>query len=319
MSTPIIQIRALKKQFNPPHGVIAVKGVTFEINQGEIFSLLGPNGAGKTTTISMMSGLLTPTEGDVLFSGHSIIKEPLAVKKMIGVVPQELAIYPTLSSRQNLAFFGKMYGLSGSELKKRIDEVLDFTGLADRADDPIEEYSGGMKRRVNIGIGLLHRPQIIFLDEPTVAIDPQSRRNILDAVKALNAQGMTVFYTTHYMEEAQELSDRVGIIDHGEIIALGTQDELTQMVGELDSVLLSVPEASDAVLEALCGVEGVETCIKADGGDGAIRLMAQNARHVLPDVIRVINESGQSLQSLEVQEPTLEAVFLHLTGRALRD
>ncbi len=319
MSTPIIQIRGLKKQFNPPHGVIAVKGVTFEINQGEIFSLLGPNGAGKTTTISMMSGLLTPTEGDVLFSGYSIIKEPMAVKKMIGVVPQELAIYPTLSSRQNLAFFGKMYGLSGRELKKRIDEVLDFTGLADRADDPIEEYSGGMKRRVNIGIGLLHRPQIIFLDEPTVAIDPQSRRNILDAVKALNAQGMTVFYTTHYMEEAQELSDRVGIIDHGEIIALGTQDELTQMVGELDSVLLSVPEASDAVLEALCGVEGVETCIKADGEDGAIRLMAQNARHVLPDVIRVINESGQSLQSLEVQEPTLEAVFLHLTGRALRD
>ena len=235
MSAPIIEIRGLKKQFNPPDGVIAVNGVTFEIRQGEIFSLLGPNGAGKTTTISMMSGLLTPTEGDVLFDGHSIIKEPLAVKKMIGVVPQELAIYPTLSTRQNLTFFGKMYGLRGSELKKRVDEVIDFTGLADRADDPVEEYSGGMKRRVNIGIGLLHRPQIIFLDEPTVAIDPQSRRNILDAVKALNAQGITVFYTTHYMEEAQELSHRVGIIDHGEIIALGTQPELTQMVGEHDT------------------------------------------------------------------------------------
>jgi ABC-2 type transport system ATP-binding protein len=319
MGTPIIEIRGLKKQFNPPDGVIAVKGVTFEINQGEIFSLLGPNGAGKTTTISMMSGLLTPTEGDVLFAGHSIIKEPLAVKKMIGVVPQELAIYPTLSTRQNLAFFGKMYGLRGRELKKRIDEVIEFTGLADRANDPVQEYSGGMKRRVNIGIGLLHRPQIIFLDEPTVAIDPQSRRNILDAVKALNAQGITVFYTTHYMEEAQELSDRVGIIDHGKIIALGTQAELTKMVGEMDTVLISVPEVSDAMVEALCQVEGVEKCIKADGKNGEIRLMAQNARHVLPDVIRVINESGQSLQNLEVQEPTLEAVFLHLTGRALRD
>jgi ABC-2 type transport system ATP-binding protein len=319
MNTPIIEIRGLKKQFNPPDGLWAVKGVTFEIRQGEIFSLLGPNGAGKTTTISMMSGLLTPTDGDVLFNGHSIIKEPMTVKKMIGVVPQELAIYPTLSTRQNLAFFGKMYGLGGGELKKRIAEVLEFTGLQDRADDPVQEYSGGMKRRVNIGIGLLHRPQILFLDEPTVAIDPQSRRNILDAVKALNAQGMTVMYTTHYMEEAQELSNRVAIIDHGEIIALGTQAELTHMVGELDTVRLSVPEVSPALLETLCKVSGVEKCVEADGEDGAVRLMAKNARAILPDVIRVINDAGQSLQSLEVQEPTLEAVFLHLTGRALRD
>jgi ABC-2 type transport system ATP-binding protein len=318
-TTSIIEIRGLKKHFNPPDGVLAVKGISFEIRQGEIFSLLGPNGAGKTTTISMMSGLLTPTAGDVLFSGHSITKEPMEVKKMIGVVPQELAIYPTLSTRQNLSFFGRMYGLRGGELKKRIDEVLDFTGLKDRADDPVQEYSGGMKRRVNIGIGLLHRPQIIFLDEPTVAIDPQSRRNILDAVKALNEQGMTVLYTTHYMEEAQELSDRVGIIDHGDIIALGTQTELTQMVGEHDTVHLGVPEVSPAVLDSLGKVEGVDKCVKGDGEDGAIRLLAKDARSVLPDVIRVINDAGQSLQSVEIQEPTLEAVFLHLTGRALRD
>lgn len=315
----IIEIRGLKKQFNPPDGVIAVKGVTFEIIEGEIFSLLGPNGAGKTTTISMMSGLLAPTEGDALFKGHSIIREPLTVKRMIGVVPQELAIYPALSTRQNLGFFGKMYGLGGKDLARRIDEVLDFTGLKDRANDPVEEYSGGMKRRVNIGIGLLHRPQILFLDEPTVAIDPQSRRNILDTVKALNEQGMTVLYTTHYMEEAQELSHRVGIIDHGEIIALGTQAELTQMVGQHDTVLLSVPDTSPAVLEALGKVEGVEKCVKADGENGDIRLIVTSARHVLPDVLRVVNDAGQSVQSLKVQEPTLEAVFLHLTGRALRD
>ena len=317
--TPIIEIRGLKKQYNPPDGVWAVKGISFEILRGEIFSLLGPNGAGKTTTISVMSGLLEPTEGDVLIGGHSITREPLACKRLIGVVPQELALYPKLSARQNLTFFGKLYGLGGKALKARVAEVLEFTGLTERADDPVEEYSGGMKRRVNIGVGLLHRPQVLFLDEPTVGIDPQSRRNILDAVKALNAEGMTVLYTTHYMEEAAELSDRVGIIDHGEIIALGTQDELTRMVGENDTITLSVPEASDSVLEQLRTLPGVTQCTRSDGDDGAITLLAKEGRAVLPEVIRVVNEAGLTLRTVEVREPTLETVFLHLTGRALRD
>jgi ABC-2 type transport system ATP-binding protein len=316
---PLIEIRGLKKQFNPPDGVWAVKGVSFEVRQGEVFSLLGPNGAGKTTTISMMSGLLTPTEGDVLMGGHSIRTEPMAVKQLIGVVPQELALYPTLTARQNLVFFGKMAGLTGATLKKRVDEVLAFAELTDRANDPVQEYSGGMKRRVNIGIGLLHRPRILFLDEPTVAIDPQSRRNILDAVKALNEQGMTIFYTTHYMEEAQELSHRVGIVDHGEIIAIGTQAELTQMVGEQDTLILKVPGVTPAVIESLCQVSGVDKCVHQDGDDGEIRLLAKAGRAVLPDAIRIINEARLSLHSVEVHEPTLEAVFLHLTGRALRD
>jgi len=318
-NTPIIEIRGLTKQFNPPDGVVAVNGISFEVMQGEIFSLLGPNGAGKTTTIGMMSGLLTPTAGDVIVGGHSVRQEPMAVRKLIGVVPQELALYPTLSARQNLAFFGKMYGLGGRELKRRVDEVLDFTGLTDRADDPIEEYSGGMKRRVNIGVGLLHRPEILFLDEPTVAIDPQSRRNILDAVKALNDEGITVLYTTHYMEEAQELSDRVGIIDHGAIIALGTQDELTHMVGEQDTLVLKVPEVTPAVIEALRGLASVSNCIPIEGDGGELHILADDGRVVLPDAIRIINEAGLSLQAVEVREPTLEAVFLHLTGRALRD
>ncbi|NDJ77077.1 MAG: ABC transporter ATP-binding protein [Chloroflexi bacterium] len=312
----IIEIKALKKQYNPPDGVVAVKGIDLDIKQGEIFSLLGPNGAGKTTTISMISGLLTPTEGDVLVGGHSISDAPLEAKQLIGVVPQEIALYPTLTARQNLNFFGKMYGLTGTALKERISAVLDYIGLTDRADDRIDEYSGGMKRRVNIGVGLLHRPQVLFLDEPTVGIDPQSRRSILDTVIRLNKEGMTVLYTTHYMEEAQELSHRVGIIDHGEIIALGTQDELTQMVGEEDSVILMVPEVTDAVTEQLCQVVGVSACKHVDG---EVRLLAEDGRTALPDLITVINQAGLSLQSVEVQEPSLEAVFLHLTGRALRD
>jgi ABC-2 type transport system ATP-binding protein len=176
-----------------------------------------------------------------------------------------------------------------------------------------------MKRRVNIGVGLLHHPQVLFLDEPTVGIDPQSRRNILDAVKQLNAEGMTVLYTTHYMEEAQELSDRVGIVDHGEVIALGTQEELTRMVGEHDTITLSVPEATDAVLEQLRALSGVARCTRSDGDDGAVTLLAKEGRAVLPDVIRTINEASLTLRSVEVREPTLESVFLHLTGRALRD
>ncbi len=316
---PIIEIRALKKQYNPPDGVLAVKGISFEILRGEIFSLLGPNGAGKTTTISVMSGLLAPTAGDVIIGGHSITREPLACKRLIGVVPQELALYPKLSARQNLSFFGKLYGLGGRALKARVVEVLEFTGLTERADDPVEEYSGGMKRRVNIGVGLLHKPQVLFLDEPTVGIDPQSRRNILDAVKALNAEGMTVLYTTHYMEEAQELSDRVGIMDHGEIIALGTQEELTRMVGEHDTITLSVPQATDAVLERLRALPHVEQCSRADGDDGVITVLAKDGRAVLPEVIRTVNEAGLTLRTVEVREPTLETVFLHLTGRALRD
>jgi ABC-2 type transport system ATP-binding protein len=275
-----------------------------------------------------MSGLLTPTAGGVTVGGFSITRDPLSVKKLIGVVPQELAIYPHLTARQNLAFSARCTVLAGPT-QERIAEVLDFTELADRADDPVSEYSGGMKRRVNIGRAAA-TPQVLFLDEPTVAIDPQSRRNILDAVKALNEQGMTVLYTTHYMEEAQELSDRVGIIDHGEIIALGTQQELTQMVGEHDTLTLSVPGVTQDVIDKLCALDGVETCIQAGTNiadsseseaaqNGELRLLAKNGRAVLPQVIETVNAAGLSLNALEVQEPTLEAVFLHLTGRALRD
>jgi ABC-2 type transport system ATP-binding protein len=301
---------------NAREGVLAVKGIDFSIEKGEIFSLLGPNGAGKSTTINMMSGLLSPTEGDVLIGGHSIRQHPLEVKKLIGVVPQEIALYPQLSARANLEFFGKMYGLGGADLARRCDEVLDFIGLTDRQKERIDSYSGGMKRRVNIGIGLLHKPTLVFMDEPTVGIDPQSRRNILDAVKMLNKQGMTVLYTTHYMEEADELSDRVGIIDHGEIIALGRQGDLIQKVGEKDTIRIKVGELADKAIAAVKGVQGIDG---ADVKEGAVEILAGRGRQALPRVINALDDAGIPVHAVEIREPNLEAVFLHLTGRGLRD
>jgi ABC-2 type transport system ATP-binding protein len=296
----------------------AVKGLSFGIQRGEVFSLLGPNGAGKTTTISMLSCLLVPTSGDATIAGHSIRREPQAVKRAIGVVPQEIALYRPLSARENLLFWGRMYGLGGASLRRRVDEVLDLVGLRDRARDRLETYSGGMQRRINIAAGLLHHPQLVFMDEPTVGIDPQSRRNILDMVKQLNAQGMTVLYTTHYMEEAQEISHRIGIIDHGQLIALGTLDELTRLVGEEDVVELEVGADSTppALLDALTAVKGVRHVGRVNG---TLRLLARDGYAALPELITVANNHGTRITNVAIREPNLEAVFLHLTGRALRD
>ncbi|MBN8654621.1 MAG: ATP-binding cassette domain-containing protein, partial [Anaerolineae bacterium] len=238
----ILEVQNLVKNYGDFQ---AVKGISFSIKEGEIFSLLGPNGAGKTTTISMLSTLYAPTSGDATIAGHSVTKHPMDVRNAIGVVPQDLALYEDLSARENLTFWGQMYGLSGSALKNRVEEVLGQIGLVDKAKDKVKTYSGGMKRRANIGVGLLHKPKLLFMDEPTVGIDPQSRRAILDTVKDLNKQGMTVLYTTHYMEEAEELSNRVGIIDHGELIALGTQKELTKQVGETETLILHIGENED--------------------------------------------------------------------------
>src|SRR5512135_2409981 len=256
---PILEVHNLVKKYGD---FTAVKGISFEIQEGEIFSLLGPNGAGKTTTISVLSTLYTPTGGEARIGGYSLSRQPMEVRRLIGVVPQDLALYDDLTARENLSFWGQMYNLSGRALKTRIDEVLEQIGLKDKANQRIRTYSGGMKRRVNIGVGLLHRPRLLFMDEPTVGIDPQSRRAILDSVKELNRQGMTVLYTTHYMEEAQELSDRVGIIDHGELIAIGTQKELTQQVGQTETLILHLGENDDA--QALAkSLDGVKDVIEA--------------------------------------------------------
>ncbi len=312
---PILQVQNLVKKYGD---FTAVKGVSFDIQQGEIFSLLGPNGAGKTTTISMLSTLYDPTGGDATIAGHSIRKDPMAVRRVIGVVPQDLALYEDLTARENLEFWGQMYNLGGKALASRIDEVLEQIGLTERAKDRVRAFSGGMKRRVNIGVGLLHKPQLLFMDEPTVGIDPQSRRAILDTVKDLNARGMTVLYTTHYMEEAAELSDRVGIIDHGELIALGTQKELTQQVGQTETLLLHIGENDDpaALAQFLTGLEGV---LQAQATDHEVSIITPEAEDVLAAVVGAANERGIKIRSIDIREPNLEAVFLHLTGRALRD
>ena len=313
--TAILEVKDLVKKYGD---FTAVKGISFDIKEGEIFSLLGPNGAGKTTTISMLSTLYAPTSGEATVGGHSVTQEPMAVRNLIGVVPQELALYDDLTARENLVFWGQMYGLSGRTLKTRVDEVLEQIGLVDKAKNRVKTYSGGMKRRVNIGVGLLHKPSLLFMDEPTVGIDPQSRRAILDSVKALNQQGMTVLYTTHYMEEAEELSDRVGIIDHGELIALGTQAELNRQVGENDTLILHIDESQNgqALAAAARQIRGV---LKADITDHTVAVIAPEAEDILAPVITKANELGIKIRSVDIKEPDLEAVFLSLTGRALRD
>jgi len=329
----MVQIEDLAKTYRRSDGsdIHAVKGIDLDIYSGEIFSLLGPNGAGKTTTISMISGLIEPTRGDAKIGGYSIRLQPLQAKRLMGVIPQEVALYPQLNARQNLEFFGKMYGLGGGQLKGRVGEVLEFIGLTSRQDDRVDTYSGGMKRRLNIGVGLLHMPRLVYMDEPTVGIDPQSRRRILDTVLQLRDEGMTVLYTTHLMEEAQELSDRVGIIDHGEIIALGKQGELIQQVGEEDRLLFTVddqevdPKLLERMREEVRGVTRAFYDPPGEAGEelsntrGLIVVTAERGRKALPELLQLTNQAGIEVQSVEVREPDLEAVFLNLTGRALRD
>jgi ABC-2 type transport system ATP-binding protein len=311
--TPAIQVQNIYKSFGK---LKAVQGVSYEVQQGEIFSLLGPNGAGKTTLISMLSCLLRPDDGDAAILGHSVKRDGMGVKKVLGVVPQDIALYEDLSARENLTFWGKMYGLRGAELAKRVDEVLELIGLTERAKDRIGKYSGGMKRRVNIGVALLHKPKVIYMDEPTVGIDPQSRRSILDGVVALKDQGMTVLYTTHYMEEAQELSNHIAIMDHGALIACGTHDALIQLVGSKDRITLAINAEGDRVLDPWRAAPGVASVVAEDG---TLQLLVDDSNRVLPRLFEIASDRGVRITSVEIQSPNLESVFLHLTGRALRD
>jgi ABC-2 type transport system ATP-binding protein len=293
-----------------------VRGVSFAIKQGEIFGFLGPNGAGKTTTISMLSSLLTPTGGTATVAGFDLIKQAADVKRHIGLVPQDLALYPTISARDNLNFFGRIYGLSGKVLKQRVDDALKMVGLFDRADEAVEKFSGGMKRRVNIAAGLLHEPDILFLDEPTVGVDPQSRNFIFDNVAQLNKRGLTVLYTTHYMEEAERLCDRVAIIDQGRIVALDTPSALQQSIGG-GMVIVGVPDGVPAELDA--ELRAAPTVNAVSRIDHQIKVKALNTQAALVGVINAFNRNDINIRSLDILEPNLETVFLELTGKRLRD
>ncbi|MDZ7844656.1 MAG: ABC transporter ATP-binding protein [Anaerolineales bacterium] len=313
MDNKAVQVKDLHKYFGE---IKAVNGADFEIKRGEIFSLLGPNGAGKSTLISLLSCLTEPTSGEAWVMGSSILTDSGAVRASIGVVPQEIALYPDLSALENLKFWGRMYGLRGKQLLTRAAEILEVIGLTGRQGDKVGNFSGGMKRRVNIGIALMHKPELIIMDEPTVGIDPQSRRHILDNVKQLNSQGMTVLYTTHYMEEAQELSDHIAVMDQGKVIAAGTHDELVNIVGELDRIDLQINAAADRVLESWRRATGVH---KVTADNGTLTLLVNDSNLVLPELFQLSADAGVRITSVDIQEPNLEAVFLHLTGRALRN
>jgi ABC-2 type transport system ATP-binding protein len=334
---PILEADNLVKKYGEFQ---AVKGVSFSVAEGEVFGLLGPNGAGKTTTISMLTGLFPPTSGTARVGGHDILKELREAKKINGLVPQDLALYPTLSARANLNFFGRIYGLRGKELQERVEDVLHVVALSDRADDAIETYSGGMKRRVNIAAGLVHQPRLLFLDEPTVGVDPQSRNHIFESVMRLNRErGMSIVYTSHYMEEVELLCNRVAIIDQGEIIALDTIKNLIAMLGG-GIIHVGLYQVDDALLRQLSALPAVKQAGRApqpappttpgeDAADVAeiapapsytiVKIEAEHSQQALVNMISYFNQHDIPIASLEILEPNLESVFLHLTGKKLRE
>lgn len=334
--TPILEVENLVKRYGDFE---AVKGISFSVEEGEIFGLLGPNGAGKTQTISMLSGVIQPSSGSARIGGYDIQTDLNKVKEINGLVPQDLALYPTLSARLNLNFFGRIYGLRGKALKERVEDVLRIVALTDRADESVDTYSGGMKRRVNIAAGLVHQPRLLFLDEPTVGVDPQSRNHIFESVLRLNRErGMSVVYTSHYMEEVELLCNRVAIIDEGKIIANDTVKNLIGMLGG-GVIYVGLERVDDALLQQLTQLPAVEgTSLvpqpvnpppaegeepKAEVGqvstNPVIKIVAQNSQQAVINVISFLNEQDRPLTALEILEPNLESVFLHLTGKKLRE
>ncbi|WP_016936902.1 daunorubicin resistance protein DrrA family ABC transporter ATP-binding protein [Bacillus siamensis] len=295
----------------------AVNHISLRVEKGEIFGLLGPNGAGKSTTVSMISTVLSPTDGTICINGMSLQKQPAAIKKVMGIVPQEIALYQALSAKDNLAFFGSLYGLSGKELDKRIDEVLDIIELKEQRNQRVSEFSGGMKRRVNIGAALMNEPKLFILDEPTVGIDPQSRHHILETVKTLNQEkGMTVIYTSHYMEEVEYLCERAAIMDRGSIIACGTKDELKQSAGASDTLIVNAEGLNDDAVQKIRRIPGVS---EAAVSHQTISMLVSAAERNILDIADDIRRTGITIKGIHFEEANLESIFLRLTGKTLRD
>lgn len=309
----MIRVDSLRKLYGD---FVAVDGVSFAAEPGRVFGLLGPNGAGKSTTIGCISGLLKPSEGSVSVLGHDVVSDGLAARRELGVVPQELALYEDLSARENLNYWGAAYGLRGTALEARVDAVLDQIGLADRAKDSVAKFSGGMKRRLNLGCGVVHEPKALLLDEPTVGVDPQSRANLLDLVRSQAAAGVCVLYTTHYMEEAESLCDEIAIVDHGKVIADGSLAELRAMLGERDLLRLTgrfVPNDVRAAFENLVDVE----LAQAEEEQITVALPQASAR--LPELFDVLRATGAELRETTLTQPSLETLFMKLTGKELRE
>ena len=305
----VISVRDISKSFGD---VTALDGLSFDVEEGEIFGFLGPNGAGKTTSISIIAGLLLPDAGSVTIAGHDVRRDGRRARRLLGVVPQEIALYEELTGRENLHFWGGLQGLSGAALREATGRVLESVGLVERADDQVRTYSGGMKRRINLGAGLIHRPRILLLDEPTQGIDPQARIRLLDVVRAEAAAGTTVIYTTHYLEEAEALCDRIAIIDGGKILASGPLSELVLLAGEESIVTVEGdfgPGDVDSLLEGVAA-QGFER--------GSVRFAASD-RGVIGAVLGRFFSAGVAVGDISIREPSLESVFIKLTGRALRD
>lgn len=306
----MLEVRDLRKNYGP---TTALAGVSFKVEPGEMFGLLGPNGAGKTTLMSIVSGLLEPTAGHVFLGGREFHRIDRDLRRMIGIVPQDLAIYDELTARENFRFFGQLYGIDSTTLEKRVADILATVGLADRADDRASTYSGGMKRRLNLGASLVHEPKVLLLDEPTTGVDPQSRNHIFEEVRRLNAQGMTIVYTSHYMEEVQALCPRIGIIDHGTLIAC---DTLTNLLAQLPSRLrLSAQELPASARARLEHIDATRVSVDTK----VVEIECRDMKQTLMQLVTILSEERVEMSSLETEEPNLERVFLHLTGRALRD
>lgn len=309
----IVSIKNMVKRYGD---FLALDNVNMAIKEGEIFGLLGPNGAGKTTTINIMSGLTSRDAGEVEIFGKDILRHDMEIKRNIGVVPQDLSIYDDLTAVENVMFFGRLYGLSGIDLKKKAEKALKFTGLTDRQKELTKKFSGGMKRRLNIACSIVHEPKLIIMDEPTVGIDPQSRRHILDAVRELNSSGSTILYTSHYMEEVEALCSYICIMDKGRVIARGTNDELKTLVSSETNIAITVSSISYTMADNIKNLSEVRECTVKEN---TLNILSTSDGSGLSGIINIISESGSTILNINMEKPDLESVFLALTGRTLRD
>ena len=307
----VLEVTDVRKHFGP---VEALRGVALTVDEGEMFGLLGPNGAGKTTLLNVLAGLLEPTSGSARLLGRPLSRNDFELKRSIGIATQDVSLYGELTGRENLEFFGRLYGMSGRDLSTRVAEVLDFTALTERSNDRVATYSGGMKRRLNLGAAVVHRPRILYLDEPTTGVDPQSRNHIFEEVRALNAAGVTVIYTSHYMEEVQALCPRIAILDQGRVIAADTRENLLRMLS--GTLTVRIHGDASAVAERAGRIPGVKV-VSATGE--ILTLSAADVRALTLHVVNLLREMGVELTGMESSEPTLEKVFLHLTDTKVRD